>query len=829
MNFDAFFTQATGKPEPYDYQRRLAEGACESRLISVPTGLGKTAAVTLAWLWNRVDQGAGRWPRRLVYCLPMRTLVEQTYSECRKWLENHGLLWNGRESHSGKVGLHLLMGGEEAGEWDVYPEENAILIGTQDMLLSRALNRGYGMSRYRWPMHFGLLNNDCLWVMDETQLMGVGVETSAQLDGFRHFGQWLQHSCCPTWWMSATLESGRLATVDHPLPQGGWPRLELAEDDRTKVQHRLEAMKTLQQAPPTLSKVTKDRYASEIARMVLEKHIKDELTLVIVNRVDRAQAIFTALQKAGRKENLALVHSRFRGPDRRMQQDMLIHGNGDRIVIATQAVEAGVDVSARVLITELAPWASLVQRFGRCNRDGGFNVSGGADVHWIDLDFEKDDDAAPYTLADFKMARDELTKLSGSSVSPHALSGIEVAPPAVIRPVIRRKDLVDLFDTTPDIAGHDLDISRYIREGDDTDVQVFWRDLSDSAGEPDEAAGDPARDELCRVAVHRFQAFLKKLNESKDGTKAWLWDGLNERWQPATRARAGAVYLLDQRVGGYSTELGWTGVHAKPSKAAEWIVPLPPVAAETPDATSRDPLTHTGRPLTLEVHTAHVLDELRRVLVGVAPGEIESAVLLTAALWHDVGKALGDFQEMLRAVAGTEAPEGILAKSGKRGGSMPAHRRHFRHELASALVWLAQHDGGPQADLIAYLIAAHHGKVRLSIRSLPEETGDRANPDRLFARGILDGEVLPAVPGYTDAETPLNLGLMKMGADEEGNPSWLARMIAVRDERGPFALAFLEALLRAADMRASAAEGLGLAGEAANSLALVDAASKPST
>ena len=42
------------------------------------------------------------------------------------------------------------------------------------MLLSRALNRGYGMSRYRWPMHFGLLNNDCLWVMDEVQLMGRG-------------------------------------------------------------------------------------------------------------------------------------------------------------------------------------------------------------------------------------------------------------------------------------------------------------------------------------------------------------------------------------------------------------------------------------------------------------------------------------------------------------------------------------------------------------------------------------------------------------------------------------------------------------------------------
>jgi hypothetical protein len=53
------------------------------------------------------------------------------------------------------------------------------------MLLSRALNRGYGMSRYRWPMHFGLLNNDCLWVFDEIQLMGSGLATPAQLEAFR--------------------------------------------------------------------------------------------------------------------------------------------------------------------------------------------------------------------------------------------------------------------------------------------------------------------------------------------------------------------------------------------------------------------------------------------------------------------------------------------------------------------------------------------------------------------------------------------------------------------------------------------------------------------
>ena len=88
MTFEQLFKAATGHA-PYDYQRRLAEGdggglrLCQSQLINIPTGLGKTAAVVLAWLWNRVlptlnpqpsTLNSPQWPRRLVYCLPMRTL-----------------------------------------------------------------------------------------------------------------------------------------------------------------------------------------------------------------------------------------------------------------------------------------------------------------------------------------------------------------------------------------------------------------------------------------------------------------------------------------------------------------------------------------------------------------------------------------------------------------------------------------------------------------------------------------------------------------------------------------------------------------------------------
>jgi len=86
QSFTSFFETATGN-QPYDWQARLAGGdgraPCESRLINIPTGLGKTAGVVLAWLWNRaidphseIYNSQSEWPRRLVYCLPMRTLAK---------------------------------------------------------------------------------------------------------------------------------------------------------------------------------------------------------------------------------------------------------------------------------------------------------------------------------------------------------------------------------------------------------------------------------------------------------------------------------------------------------------------------------------------------------------------------------------------------------------------------------------------------------------------------------------------------------------------------------------------------------------------------------
>ena len=79
--------------------------------------------------------------------------------------------------------------------------------------------------------------------------------------------------------------------------------------------------------------------------------------------------------------------------------------------------------------------------------------------------------------------------------------------------MIRRKDLDDLFDTDPDLTGFDVDVSPYVRDADDTDVHVFWRDLSTVGDDPPR----PRRAELCAVSIGAAGEWLSKLRKAQQG------------------------------------------------------------------------------------------------------------------------------------------------------------------------------------------------------------------------------------------------------------------------------------------------------------------------
>ena len=804
------------------------------------------------------------------------------------------MLWDGKGPHDGRVGVHPIMGGANAGGWHLFPECEAVLVGTQDMLLSRALNRGYACPRARWPMEFGLLSQDTVWVMDEVQLMDVGLATSGQLQVFRDADSDKGKSVrpCTTWWMSATLQRAWLDKSPDST--------ELAKQlgDRT---HRIEPIHRVggQWAegakPLSILSIDSSRLAPHVAQWHADEGcgIKGP-TLVIVNTVERAVAVWSALRRdgslKGRGVDVRLAHSRYRPAERRSWREEFLHPEAcapgtNRIIVATQVVEAGVDISAPLLVTELAPWSSLVQRFGRCARWGGTGR-----VFVTDLEHITDKQAAPYSIDELSVARQACGELTDAG--PIHLERLEESHRALLprlypyepAHLLLRHELDELFDTTPDLSGADIDISRFIRSGEERDVHVFW---SVVGNEEPLANLKPTRDELCSVPFLKARDWLCQSGQSgrlKPGTRAWVWDWLDREWRTATKRNLypGQSVLVDAEVGGYRTDAGWdpksvTPVEPVPTTSsteyttrpcwkrvgngwvpAEQRVQSIPTEDYADDAEDDESLSAVAEWQTIASHGLQVGEVAKRIAAEVVPEFCD--LLNLAGRWHDLGKAHDAFQASIQAddrprrsdVA--KAPDAAWPKP-RDMYSIDAsdQRRGFRHELASTLGLFAvlqrhepEHEallgpwlewfaamgqrlahnghrtdvsptaiereildlGADQFDLLAYLVCAHHGKVRTAWHAGPAD--QNAKDSVLRIRGVREGDVLPATPlAGADGEIgQLPASALDLSASEAGlNPltgrSWTERVLRLIDRIGPFGLALLETILRAADQRAS--------------------------
>lgn len=855
MNTSEIYRLAFGRHiRPDFWQHKFATDTWPEVLIA-PTGSGKTAGVTLGWAAHRL-RIPQKTPRRLVWCLPMRTLVEQTAGTARAWFDrlySHGA---GKGLLPRPQDVHVLMGGVEAARWLDSPNRPAVIIGTQDMLLSRALMRGYASSRAIWPMEFALLHLDAQWVFDEVQLMGAGRATSVQLEAFRRYdaGKTAKEgrtrpSSARSLWISATLEPEWLRTVDFRTPAADAVRRVDPQQERDERLRRLATAKKVLTRTPTAPESSKtadvEAYVAQLARSVLDAHRPGRMTLVILNRVQRAQDLHATLAKEMKNTTtpptLALVHSRFRPADRRREFEKVVGRNGcagaeDVIVVATQAVEAGVDFSAAVLFAELAPWPSMVQRFGRANRYA--ELDAGADVRWIDLLASVEDDKAagalslPYSAGDMEVAREHLQTLT--DVAPASLPPAgDIDPP---RRVIRRKDLDDLFDTDSDLSGFDVDISPYVRDAEDADVRVFWRNLSSIGDKPPH----PRAEELCAVPIGAARDWLKKVR--KQHSPIFVRDPQWRRTDGPTGAAPpgwtrlaqdpwpGLTLLADVTAGGYCETSGFTG---NPKHIPRPIVdngePLDG-STESPHARhaeaggetevhDEDPRSEIGVQVLLSAHLMHVEAEAEALCYALEVDTDTRAAVIRAARWHDVGKVHDVFQDTMRRGLGDGevVPEVPLAKTIKQ--NLRHGRAYFRHELASALALLAQEHWSRDADLTAYLVAAHHGKVRMNLRALPREPAptETGRADARFARGIWEGDELKPVALGGGEHWPggrLVLSVMELGWDETTRESWTERTRDLLTRFGPFRLAWMETLVRLADWRASAKEREGRYGDA---------------
>lgn len=869
--FSGFFKIATGGNSPYPYQEYLSHGDVPD-VLSVPTGAGKTeAAVVSIWMWRRMNPDAAvraATPRRLIYCLPTRTLVEQTRDRISGFVQNL--------ENKGVRGpaVTTLMGGDVDREYMKMPEKDAILVGTQDMLLSRCLNRGYASrSPFMWPVEFAVTNNDCMWIMDEVQLMGDGLATSVQVDEFRRtmgtFGP------AKTVWMSATVDLKWLNTVDtvdtgrtalalKADAKSGHARLFLntwkggreqskaaedcAVDSGSDLVQRLRSSKQLRiikgpkkgDGPYTKAEAQK---IWKIVRGGGDGH----LTLVILNTVKRAQSLYREFKaiadgEAGKGRCLLLVHSRFRRADRnRIAKEIAVASSGQgsgAVIVSTQVIEAGLDISAKLLITESAPWSSMIQRFGRCNRKGNMND---AEVCIIPMSPKAH---APYPKDDMERSAMMLADADGKSVSPGSLAPDTKSK--TYRTVIRKRDMIGLFDTSPDMSGGHTDVTRYVRSVDETtDVHVFWRHWDARSQIP---RFEHRGDEVCNVPLHDLVAFARR----GSGRLLHRYDHAGGSWVPVRPGdvRPGQTLLISASHGGYTAEVGWD------PESAEAVEPIIDDHNGGGDSTGGDASSKAENEVTLCDHAAHVEGQVVRIQQGMRYPDWPAGVMREAAILHDLGKAHPVFQDAMRAkdkkkkdAEGTSAgdhgsphatqPGDQVKKNvllAKGGGAGPIWYKHpgtnrpfyFRHEAVSAVAILNK--AGEDADLNtwlkAYIVAAHHGKVRMSMRNPPGKVkaGRYYRHDPRFVAGVpvehqetipnfLAGSHAacvhadrPEIHGWDDDKLPIQSDIGRIGTPHGGAVSWLGIAQSLLHRYGPFQLALMEATLRSADMLASADE-----------------------
>ena len=122
----------------------------------------------------------------------------------------------------------------------------------------------------------------------------------------------------------------------------------------------------------------------EIEEKITEN--KNKNILIIVNNVGKAIELFKKIEENSsnlsvKKENLYLLHSRLLEKEKSNRineiKEKLKNKNERIVLIATQIVEASVDVDFDLLITEISPIDSQIQRWGRVyrNRENDYSES----------------------------------------------------------------------------------------------------------------------------------------------------------------------------------------------------------------------------------------------------------------------------------------------------------------------------------------------------------------------------------------------------------------------------------------------------------------------
>ena len=493
IDFDPAFEALTGHA-PFPWQRRLFTRLSSGKLpaaVDVPTGLGKTWVMAI-WLLARA--AGARLPRRLVYVVDRRAVVDQasdSAEDLRKALARSDL--DPVRSALGLAGRRLpisTLRGQHVDnrEWLDDPAGPAIVVGTVDMIGSRLLFEGYGVSRGMRPMQAGLLGCDALVLLDEAHLarpferLLKAIETGRRPRAGEHAdstfgtlaGPRVTASLPPPFRvlpLSATLGPTSVPAVHFTSDDD---RVTINDDDRANetVRRRLEAPKTLTVEDlaegASLENVLAER-AWDLAHQTAEVPGRSMRMLIYCDRRTIAEKVAEDLLRRKREAALELEVILFVGGRRVHERQLAAYelrtqglmADSDALpgapvfLVATSAGEVGVDLDADHMVCDLVAWERMVQRLGRVNRLG----SGTARVLVVDQGPPEKKTAGDERIARHSAVRALLAELprteGGHQAGPGALAGLaarsdriaEASTPMPLHPALNRP-LVDAWSMT---------------------------------------------------------------------------------------------------------------------------------------------------------------------------------------------------------------------------------------------------------------------------------------------------------------------------------------------------------------------------------------------
>lgn len=349
MEANEFYERVFKIDSPYRHQLEIWERLTNNEfplLLRASTGSGKTEAVLAPFLNQFLERKFTIAPR-LIYALPMRVLVNSIADRMRDYVKELNL----------NISVEVQHGDVPSSPFFI----SDIVVTTLDQFL-------YGFARaskqvgYHIDIPAGAIASS-LVVFDEAHMYRDGFTFSIM----RALMEILHESKIPFVVMTATMPKSLEDSLFENIP----------------INDRTITMDSFDLGNSTSISVREEPLYTEgegvkINNDLLEK-ITNKKTLIVLNQVKRAQEVYKKIKRRlGLDEDkpsdeVVLLHSRFTRMDRERHEKTALNimeskEKKPRIVISTQVLEAGMDFSAELLITELAPADSIVQRAGRCAR-----------------------------------------------------------------------------------------------------------------------------------------------------------------------------------------------------------------------------------------------------------------------------------------------------------------------------------------------------------------------------------------------------------------------------------------------------------------------------